>query len=182
MKRRAQAALEYLTTYGWALIAIIGAIGIMAYAGIGDVSSQIPTKCELGSTMSCGGYIATVNGTFAFEFINYEGSAINVTGFACFYPYENSGLLYDLTVPEVVAQGDRRVILCDASNHPQFPFDYKGKKLFEVKIFYKLAEEQALPKIASGDLVVGVSEDASIYNEYAVNALPANFVNLYSIE
>lgn len=51
--RRAQAALEFITTYGWALVVILLAIGALTYFGIFDSFIKSPDKCELWPEFFC---------------------------------------------------------------------------------------------------------------------------------
>ena len=51
--RKSQAALEFLTTYGWALLIILLMIGSLAYFGILSPSRLLPDRCNLGSEMKC---------------------------------------------------------------------------------------------------------------------------------
>jgi hypothetical protein len=53
MKRRAQAALEFLTTYGWAFLVILIMIGALAYFGVLNPSNLVPDKCVASSGFSC---------------------------------------------------------------------------------------------------------------------------------
>jgi hypothetical protein len=55
MQRRAQAALEFLTTYGWAFLVILVMIGALGYFGIFDVSRFIPETCKLDGKLECSG-------------------------------------------------------------------------------------------------------------------------------
>ncbi len=53
MRRRGQASLEYLVTYGWAFLVILVAIGALAYFGVINPSKWIPDKCDFGSQLEC---------------------------------------------------------------------------------------------------------------------------------
>jgi hypothetical protein len=50
---KGQAALEYLVTYGWAFIVIIGAVSILAYFGLINPTRYVPESCEFGEQISC---------------------------------------------------------------------------------------------------------------------------------
>lgn len=55
--RRGQAALEFLTTYGWAFLIILVMIGAIAYFGILDIKTS--QSCISGQEFSCKGTIIT---------------------------------------------------------------------------------------------------------------------------
>lgn len=52
-RRRGQAALEFLTTYGWVFIVILVVIGAFSYFGVLDPSKNLPDKCVMGSIFTC---------------------------------------------------------------------------------------------------------------------------------
>ena len=52
--KKSQAALEFLTTYGWAFLVILIAIGALSYFGIFDIKDIItPSKCTLAPGLTC---------------------------------------------------------------------------------------------------------------------------------
>ena len=53
MTGRGQAALEFLTTYGWAVLVILVMIGAISYFGIIDPSRFVPSRCSTSPEMSC---------------------------------------------------------------------------------------------------------------------------------
>lgn len=53
MHRKSQAALEFLTTYGWAFIVISITVGALYYFGIFDFSKYLPQKCIFPSQFKC---------------------------------------------------------------------------------------------------------------------------------
>jgi hypothetical protein len=48
-QNKGQAALEFLTTYGWAFLVILVMIGALSYFGVLDPSKFLPDKCIFGS-------------------------------------------------------------------------------------------------------------------------------------
>lgn len=50
---RAQAALEFLMTYGWAIMVVMMAIGSLSYFGILSPDAFLPKKCSLPAGISC---------------------------------------------------------------------------------------------------------------------------------
>lgn len=53
--RRGQAALEFLTTYGWAFLVILIMIGALAYFGVLDPERFIPQRCQIAAPFACDG-------------------------------------------------------------------------------------------------------------------------------
>lgn len=52
-KKKGQAALEFLTTYGWAFLVILVMIGALAYFGVLDPTRFIPQRCQFGQELFC---------------------------------------------------------------------------------------------------------------------------------
>ena len=55
--RRGQAALEFLTTYGWALLVILVMVGAIAYFGILKPDTLLPERCQVSPGFTCEDYI-----------------------------------------------------------------------------------------------------------------------------
>lgn len=53
MFRKAQAAMEFLMTYGWAILVVLAAIGALAYFGVLSPDRFLPEKCTLPSGVAC---------------------------------------------------------------------------------------------------------------------------------
>jgi len=51
--KKGQAALEFLTTYGWAFLVILIMIGALAYFGILKPSRLLPDRCSIGPEFEC---------------------------------------------------------------------------------------------------------------------------------
>ncbi len=76
-KKSAQAALEFLTTYSWAILIILVMIGALAYFGVLNPSKLLPDTCNFGSEISCSQYVIKDNG-FRLKLKNNVGSVITV--------------------------------------------------------------------------------------------------------
>ncbi|MBN2566638.1 hypothetical protein JXB02_00960 [Candidatus Woesearchaeota archaeon] len=53
MSKKAQAAMEFLMTYGWAILVVLAAIGALAYFGVLSPDRFMPTKCTASGGFSC---------------------------------------------------------------------------------------------------------------------------------
>ena len=54
--RSAQAAMEFLMTYGWAILVVLAAIAALAYFGVLSPAKLLPEKCVLEAGMVCVGH------------------------------------------------------------------------------------------------------------------------------
>ena len=59
MYRKAQAAMEFLMTYGWAILVVLVAIGALAYFGVLNPSRFLPNSCTITPGVSCDDFIIT---------------------------------------------------------------------------------------------------------------------------
>ena len=77
---KAQAALEFLTTYGWAFLVILIMIGALAYFGILSPSKILPNRCNFGAEFQCLDYqIAATGNTFKIRLKSNVGEPIDVS-------------------------------------------------------------------------------------------------------
>ncbi len=59
MNRKSQAALEFLMTYGWAILVVLVAVGALAYFGVLSPDKFLPAKCTLQAGLACIDHKAT---------------------------------------------------------------------------------------------------------------------------
>jgi len=68
VQKRGQAALEFLTTYGWAFLVILVMIGALAYFGVLNPTRFLPNRCQFTAGMSCEKYVIdATNGEVRFK-------------------------------------------------------------------------------------------------------------------
>lgn len=53
IKKKAQAAMEFLMTYGWALLVVLIAIAALAFFGVLNPARLLPSSCSLGVGFAC---------------------------------------------------------------------------------------------------------------------------------
>ena len=78
--RKGQAALEFLTTYGWAFLVVLVMIGALAYFGVINPSRLLPDKCIFGTGIGCQDFVAYsgTNEGFRAELVNGFGYTITI--------------------------------------------------------------------------------------------------------
>ena len=82
MNNRGQASLEYLFTYGWALLGIMIAIGALMYFGVFDTDNLRGRECTFPPGVTCQEFQlgdAQVDDSLALDLRNTYGATINVT-------------------------------------------------------------------------------------------------------
>ena len=83
MKKRAQAALEFLMTYGWAFLVILVMIGALAYFGVLSPKNMVPDKCTATAGFSCSEFgLSKTAANNQLILVNNVGSRIQLTACA----------------------------------------------------------------------------------------------------
>ncbi len=76
--RKGQAALEFLTTYGWAFLVILVMIGALAGFGILSPKNLLPNRCNLGPELSCEEAQVTYNNSLVYVIRNSMSDSIKI--------------------------------------------------------------------------------------------------------
>ncbi|MBW2977942.1 hypothetical protein KY331_03795 [Candidatus Woesearchaeota archaeon] len=63
MNKKAQAAMEFIMTYGWAILVVLVAIGALAYFGVLSPAKFLPERCQLQAGLYCKSFKVTTSGT-----------------------------------------------------------------------------------------------------------------------
>ncbi|HLD15778.1 MAG TPA: hypothetical protein VJB94_04350 [Candidatus Nanoarchaeia archaeon] len=71
--KKGQAALEFLMTYGWAILVVLIAIGALAYFGVLNPKGILPKSCILAPGFNCDDFIVKSDGTGTFIIRNGIG-------------------------------------------------------------------------------------------------------------
>ena len=80
INKRGQAALEFLMTYGWAILVVLVVIGALAYFGVLNPSILLPEKCTLTTGLSCKDHrIDSSTGNVSLSLENGMGSGMYIT-------------------------------------------------------------------------------------------------------
>jgi len=59
--KKAQAAMEFLMTYGWAILVVLLAIAALAYFGVLNPGKYLPSSCTLGTGLGCNDFKVEAN-------------------------------------------------------------------------------------------------------------------------
>lgn len=81
MHIRGQAALEFLMTYGWAILVVLAAIGALAYFGVLKPDAFLPEKCTMAPGLDCRDFLIKST-TARLDFRNALGKDIQITALA----------------------------------------------------------------------------------------------------
>tara|TARA_Y100000034_G_C6898851_1_gene415043 strand:+ start:534 stop:1025 length:492 start_codon:yes stop_codon:yes gene_type:complete len=101
-QKKAQAAMEFLMTYGWALLVVLIAIGALAFFGVLNPSRFLPNSCTLAPGFACTDFKADASGNVVIVLQNGLGEQLNavtleltsVTGATCSTQTFNGGTAF----------------------------------------------------------------------------------------
>ena len=82
MNKKGQAAMEFLMTYGWAILVVLAAIGALAYFGVLSPDKFLADKYVVSGGFSAGSYKVSSAGTVFLEVQNNLGvdaAQVNIT-------------------------------------------------------------------------------------------------------
>jgi hypothetical protein len=61
MGKKSQAAMEFLMTYGWAILVVLVAVGALSYFGVLSPDKFLPSRCSLPAGISCNDHKAVAS-------------------------------------------------------------------------------------------------------------------------
>lgn len=79
MRKRGQAVIEYMVTYGWMLLVILITVGLILYFDVLNPIKFVPQQCEFGEQLRCVDMQLLENGQFKIKFQNNFPKAVNLT-------------------------------------------------------------------------------------------------------
>lgn len=79
MERRGQAAMEFLMTYGWAILAAIIAVGVLVSFGVFDIGGLVGDKAVVTAPFNVNAHVINTSGV-TFELENGGTESYTITG------------------------------------------------------------------------------------------------------
>lgn len=124
MEKRGQAAMEFLMTYGWAILAAVIAIGVLVYFGVFSPSRFVPETCVLAAPLGCADDSIVSAGTAAdnvnLYLENGAGEQITVSEIDITNCATLSGLTTD------VPAGSAQMFTVDCTTDPTLDDNFRG--------------------------------------------------------
>ena len=158
-RKKSQAALEFLTTYGWAFLVILIMIGTLAYFGILNPSKILPDRCNIGSEFECLDFqISGTANTFKMRLKNNVGEPIDVSSITL---GSESAAAYSCstppTMPTAWRSGEIKDLTWNGCNSAAAGIvtGEKGKVLVKIKYYSVTSGSNYLHEV-NGDIFSGV--------------------------
>ncbi len=149
--KRAQAAMEFLMTYGWAILIILVAIAALAYFGVLNPTRYVADICTLPVPMACRDFSVSESNGLQIVFVNGDAEEITITqieataeGYEC-----DSG-----AITETVASGESVILTVDADDCSMSATQDKVKT--PLKISY--TAKSGLDKVITGEIYSKIAE------------------------
>ena len=179
--RRAQAAMEFMTTYGFAFIAILIVVGALNYFGVIDPQAFVPPRCTFDDFIDCPSYNiqeVTPGAQYNFDLqvgnlesddiLLYQIGVKEKKGTSYCYSQDIRDPTTDAVLADDADKTARRnrpidvrfrlvdgVLNCDmAAAHMDALAG--SKKRFDVKLYY-IVEGATKPTISDGSVITAVS-------------------------
>ncbi|TAL55535.1 MAG: hypothetical protein EPN86_03275 [Nanoarchaeota archaeon] len=77
---KGQAAMEFLMTYGWAILAVLLVIAVLTYFGVPNAENLVPDRCSMTPPFTCADFKVSDPGTVAFSIANNGGGDVQIFG------------------------------------------------------------------------------------------------------
>lgn len=87
--KKAQAGLDFLMTYGWALLLIVLIIGALFALGIFDIGSFLGSRASGFAQVGVSAWRLAPDGTVTVQFENHVGSDIQITSISAVLGIQN---------------------------------------------------------------------------------------------
>jgi len=150
--RKGQAAMEYLMTYGWAIVALVIVIAALMATGAFNPSYLIAEECSLQPDLSCGGHIMYIDGsetTLKFRIDNGLGYPILLEQVELTLPNQETITADEFTNPEssttttqyMLEQGQSAIVEVDLTGH------YDGVKGETARMALALEYKSCAPEV-----------------------------------
>ena len=125
---KGQTAVEYLMTYGWAILIILIVAGVLAYYGIFAPSGFLaPTARGFGNLGVQSPWIVTPGGdNITLTIQNKVGQTINITDIYAVTTGTTTGGTCSLSPEVQLLSGSTKAIACSSSASPLFPAGAAG--------------------------------------------------------
>lgn len=150
---KAQSALEFLTTYGWAVLIALIMVGVLYMLGVFNPTRATPNLCSLPAGFSCFAYKVSNGGVLYLDLSQSTGGDIVVDAVAC-SAQESASLS---TIPDQTIRNSRHKSLSDLPNcvksdgSPPSTGDY-----YSGQILIEYTDASDITHIISGDIAYHV--------------------------
>lgn len=155
--KKGQAALEFLMTYGWAILVVLIVIGALAYFGVLNPNTFVSERCNLPSPFVCSNSVVKVSGPSLFAVTNSGGSEVKITGLKMIQTgsgeTSDPECIFDgAATPVAIKSGETSTITTASCTFIDVGRGSKAKFNLELK-YYATESGSSFEKTVKGDMV-----------------------------
>ena len=160
--KKGQAALEFLTTYGWAFLVILVMIGALSYFGVLSPSKYVTDSCKLSGLVECGGEFSVEANTTSMraglDIVNNNNKKINITGIKIKEKQDDVYVDFPIAGGIVISSnGEVEAVQGDYTLDTSLA-EYVGeKKVFDVIVSYTVAGS-TIEASSSGSITTTIAQ------------------------
>lgn len=130
--KRGQTAIEFLTTYSWALLIIIMAVGALMYFDVFNTTRYLSETCDTGAQISCVEAAATEGGDLRLRLVNNHPRNITITRIDT-----ELGTITGSSEPnKLLERGETDVFITNTNA----PLSSNSRETFNVEIYFRRPE------------------------------------------
>ncbi len=150
MRRKAQAAMEFLATYGWMVFMVLIAGGAMAAWGVYNTDDLVQGQCDMGYDFSCDKHVLESSGIVRVQLTNYLGEEVNIDNFTCRFEDDPEAYSTNSQLPADLSwlMGDSKVFECNVG----VPLPEDSRETVSITLYYTKASG-GFQKSSSGTVV-----------------------------
>ncbi len=150
-----QAAFEFLTTYGWAFMALLIMLGALSYFGVLNPDKFLPERCTFDTDFSCDDFqLDGQSDSVKLRLNQNVGETIYLQNVTCTFPKAQEEVRNTSLGGEWLPQNKKNVG-CDASSIGDRVLTSGNKEKVFVTLVYKL-ETDGYPHYAEGEVYANV--------------------------
>lgn len=156
MSKRSQAALEFLMTYGWAIIVVLVVIGALSYFGVFNPRNLLPSKCVVQPPFTCQDSVRGNDG-IGMLLQNSAGEGITINSLT-FTSDAINGTCSSGTISAYLNGGDQAFIY--AKDPACVITTTKGKMKFNVNIGY--TTQRGMTHTIQGSIITSYESSTAV--------------------
>ena len=107
---RAQAAIEYLSTYGWAILIMLVAVALLLWLGVMNPKTPLQSTCFFPLDFTCRAYILNTTGSYKLDLAQSTGHPISITKIRCSANTSTSLGTADEITPISISNGGHAIV------------------------------------------------------------------------
>ncbi|MFP4567829.1 MAG: hypothetical protein ACLFN8_02700 [Candidatus Woesearchaeota archaeon] len=132
--KKGQAAIEFLTTYSWAIMGILLTIGALTYFDVFNTNRFISERCETGAQISCVEAAMTVDGNMSIKLAN--NFPVNITINRIILQGEGTNTIFD-SVNEEFSRGQTQIITLTSVGGSGISYSTNRRETFITTIVFQ---------------------------------------------